>query len=251
MITYTIPIEFNKFERESLKNKLLPSVIMIGAISVMGAIGVIGAIFDVTLITTISFLMLTITIPIGAIIYYKQPHTISQHATNQLNKIVQFEDGTVVPLHQFIVWQESNRHQIVTRIAYDSPVKVIFDNEKIENPQSDADVERNADIDTCRATFGIKSIKDMSDWINQRLSMFETYEKGRRKRVYEKRRMNNNEKQQHAVSKANDLPEPQSVYQLGHDIDKDAKENERQLNALMDKQKEIIEDARERQKGRL
>lgn len=245
MITYTIPIEFDKSDRKNnIKTLLFVAFIT-------GSIGIGFTVIQAPLVVTFTFLISALVAILGSLVYYKRPQTISQHATDQLNRIVQFEDGTVVPLHQFIVWQESNRHQIVAKIAYDNPVKVIFDNEKIENPQSDADVERNADIDTCRATFGIKSIKDMSEWINQRLSMFETYEKGRRKRVYEKRRMNNNEKQQRAVSKANDLPEAQSVYQLGHDIDKDAKENERQLNALMDKQKEIIEDARERQKGRL
>lgn len=242
MITYTIPIEFDKFKRKINSNDLLAGALMIG---------VVGAVFGVILTMTVSFLMIALCIVIGTIIYYKQPQTISQHATDQLNRIVQFEDGTVVPLHQFIVWQKSNRHKIVTQIAYDSPVKVIFDNEKIENPQSDADVERNADIDTCRDTFGMKTNKEMSEWINRRLDMFEDYHEGRQKRIYEQRRMRNNEKQQHAIENADELPDAQSIYQLNHEVEKDAIDNEQQLNALIDRQKAIVEDAKERQKGRI
>ena len=243
MITYTIPIEFDKFKRKIDSNDLLVGALMIG---------VVGAVFGITLTMIVSlFFIIPLSIIIGAIIYYKQPQTISQHATDQLNRIVQFEDGTVVPLHQFIVWQKSNRHKIVTQIAYDSPVKVIFDNKKIENPQSDADVERNADIDTCRDTFSMKTNKEMSEWINRRLDMFEDYHEGRQKRIYEQRRMNNNEKQQRAIENANDLPEAQSVYQLGNDVNKDALENEEQLNALIDRQKSIVENAKEKQKGRI
>jgi len=240
MITYTIPIEFDKFKRKINSNYLLAGALMIG---------VVGAVFGVILTMTVSFLMIALCIVIGTIIYYKQPQTISQHATDQLNRIVQFEDGTVVPLHQFIVWQKSNRHKIVTQIAYDSPVKVIFDNEKIENPQSDADVERNADIDTCRDTFGMKTNKEMSEWINRRLDMFEDYHEGRQKRIYEQRRMRNNEKQQHAIENADELPDAQSIYQLNHEVEKDAIDNEQQLNALIDRQKAIVEDAKEKQKG--
>lgn len=240
MITYTIPIEFDKFKRKINSNDLLAGALMIG---------VVGAVFGVILTMTVSFLMIALCIVIGTIIYYKQPQTISQHATDQLNRIVQFEDGTVVPLHQFIVWQKSNRHKIVTQIAYDSPVKVIFDNEKIENPQSDADVERNADIDTCRDTFGMKTNKEMSEWINRRLDMFEDYHEGRQKRIYEQRRMRNNEKQQHAIENADELPDAQSIYQLNHEVEKDAIDNEQQLNALIDRQKAIVEDAKEKQKG--
>ena len=240
MITYTIPIEFDQFKRKINSNDLLAGALMIG---------VVGAVFGVILTMTVSFLMIALCIVIGTIIYYKQPQTISQHATDQLNRIVQFEDGTVVPLHQFIVWQKSNRHKIVTQIAYDSPVKVIFDNEKIENPQSDADVERNADIDTCRDTFGMKTNKEMSEWINRRLDMFEDYHEGRQKRIYEQRRMRNNEKQQHAIENADELPDAQSIYQLNHEVEKDAIDNEQQLNALIDRQKAIVEDAKEKQKG--
>lgn len=240
MITYTIPIEFDKFKRKINSNDLLAGALMIG---------VVGAVFGVILTMTVSFLMIALCIVIGTIIYYKQPQTISQHATDQLNRIVQFEDGTVVPLHQFIVWQKSNRHKIVTQIAYDSPVKVIFENEKIENPQSDADVERNADIDTCRDTFGIKSVTEMSEWIDQRLGIFESYHEGRQKRIYEQRRMRNNEKQQHAIENADELPDAQSIYQLNHEVEKDAIDNEQQLNALIDRQKAIVEDAKEKQKG--
>lgn len=240
MITYTIPIEFDKFKRKINSNDLLAGALMIG---------VVGAVFGVILTMTVSFLMIALCIVIGTIIYYKQPQTISQHATDQLNRIVQFEDGTVVPLHQFIVWQKSNRHKIVTQIAYDSPVKVIFDNEKIENPQSDKDIERNADIDTCRDTFGMKTNKEMSEWINRRLDMFEDYHEGRQKRIYEQRRMRNNEKQQHAIENADELPDAQSIYQLNHEVEKDAIDNEQQLNALIDRQKAIVEDAKEKQKG--
>ena len=240
VITYTRPIEFNKSKMKNCTEQLLAGAIMIS---------VIGAVFGIVLTMTISFLIIVPCVVIGAIIYYKRPKNISQHATDQLNRIVQFEDGTVVPLHQFIVWQKSNRHKIVTQIAYDSPVKVIFENEKIENPQSDADVERNADIDTCRDTFGIKSVTEMSEWIDQRLGIFESYHEGRQKRIYEQRRMRNNEKQQHAIENADELPDAQSIYQLNHEVEKDAIDNEQQLNALIDRQKAIVEDAKEKQKG--
>jgi len=242
MITYTIPIEFDKFKRKINSNDLLAGALMIG---------VVGAVFGVILTMTVSFLMIALCIVIGTIIYYKQPQTISQHATDQLNRIVQFEDGTVVPLHQFIIWQKSNRHKIVVQIVYDSPVKVIFENKKIDNPQSDKDIERNADIDTCRDTFGIKSVTEMSEWIDRRLGIFESYHEGRQKRIYEQRRMRNNEHQQHAIEHADELPDAQSIYQLNNDIKKDAIDNEQQLNALIDNQKTIVEDAKERQKGRI
>lgn len=242
MITYTIPIEFDKFKRKINSNDLLAGALMIG---------VVGAVFGVILTMTVSFLMIALCIVIGTIIYYKRPQTISQHATDQLNRIVQFEDGTVVPLHQFIIWHKSNRHKIVVQIVYDSPVKVIFENKKIDNPQSDKDIERNADVDTCRDTFGIKSVTEMSEWIDQRLSIFESYYQGRQKRIYEQRRMRNNKHQQHAIENADELPDAQSIYQLNNEIKKDAIDNEQQLNALIDNQKTIVEDAKERQKGRI
>ena len=245
MITYTIPIEFDKSDRKNNMKALLFTAF------ITGAIGIGFTIIQAPLVVAFMFLISALGAILGSLVYYKRPQTISQHATDQLNRIVQFEDDTVVPLHQFIVWQKSNRHKIVTQIAYDSPVKVIFDNEKIENPQSDADIERNADIDTCRDTFGMKSNKEMSEWINRRLDMFEDYHEGRQKRIYEQRRMNNNEKQQRAIENANDLPEAQSVHQLGHDVNKDALENEEQLNALIDRQKSIVENAKEKQKGRI
>lgn len=245
MITYTIPIEFDKSDRKNNMDALLFTAF------ITGSIGIGFTIIQAPLVVAFMFLTSALGAILGSLVYYKRPQTISQHATDQLNRIVQFEDGTVVPLHQFIVWQKSNRHKIVTQIAYDSPVKVIFDNEKIENPQSDADVERNADIDTCRDTFGMKTNKEMSEWINRRLDMFEDYHEGRQKRIYEQRRMNNNEKQQRAIENANDLPEAQSVYQLGNDVNKDALENEEQLNALIDRQKSIVENAKEKQKGRI
>lgn len=245
MITYTTPIEFDKSDRKNNVKALLFVAF------ITGSIGIGFTIIQAPLVVTFTFLISALVALLGSLIYYKRPQTVSQHATDQLNRIVQFEDGTVVPLHQFIVWQKSNRHKIVTQIAYDSPVKVIFDNEKIENPQSDADVERNADIDTCRDTFGMKSNKEMSEWINRRLDMFEDYHEGRQKRIYEQRRMTNNEKQQRAIENANDLPEAQSVHQLGHNVNKDALENKEQLNALINKQKAIIEDAKEKQKGRI
>lgn len=245
MITYTIPIEFDKSDRKNNMNALLFTAF------ITGVIGIGFTIIQAPLVVAFMFLTSALGAILGSLVYYKRPQTISQHATDQLNRIVQFEDGTVVPLHHFIVWQKSNRHKIVTQIAYDSPVKVIFDNEKIENPQSDADVERNADIDTCRDTFGMKTNKEMSEWINRRLDMFEDYHEGRQKRIYEQRRMNNNEKQQRAIENANDLPEAQSVYQLGNDVNKDALENEEQLNALIDRQKSIVENAKEKQKGRI
>ena len=245
MITYTIPIEFDKSDRKNNMKALLFTAF------ITGVIGIGFTIIQAPLVVAFMFLTSALGAILGSLVYYKRPQTISQHATDQLNRIVQFEDGTVVPLHQFIVWQKSNRHKIVTQIAYDSPVKVIFDNEKIENPQSDADIERNADIDTCRDTFGMKTNKEMSEWINRRLDMFEDYHEGRQKRIYEQRRMNNNEKQQRAIENANDLPEAQSVYQLGNDVNKDALENEEQLNALIDRQKSIVENAKEKQKGRI
>lgn len=245
MITYTIPIGFDKSDRKNNMNALLFVAF------ITGSIGIGFTIIQAPLVVTFTFLISALIALLGSLVYYKRPKNISQHATDQLNRIVQFEDGTVVPLHQFIVWQESNRHQIVAKIVYDSPVKVIFDNEKIENPQSDADIERNADIDTCRATFGTKSVKEMSEWINHRLTLFEDYHQGRQKRVYEKRRLSNNQKQQHAIDKANDLPESKSVYQLGETIDKDVLDSENQLHALMNKQRDIVESAKERQKGRI
>ena len=245
MITYTIPIEFDKSDRKNNMKALLFVAF------ITGAIGIGFTIIQAPLVVTFTFLISALIALLGSLVYYKRPQTISQHATDQLNRIVQFEDGTVVPLHQFIIWQKSNRHKIVVQIVYDSPVKVIFENKKINNPQSDKDIERNADIDTCRDTFGIKSVTEMSEWIDQRLGIFESYHEGRQKRIYEQRRMRNNEKQQHAIENADELPDAQSIYQLNHEVEKDAIDNEQQLNALIDNQKTIVEDAKERQKGRI
>ena len=242
-MTYTIPIEFEEIERKNNARALLLGTLITGLVSIGSML------MQVPFFATIILLLITLGLILVALIYNKRPKNISQHATDQLNRIVQFEDGTVVPLHQFIIWHKSNHHKIVAQIVYDSPVKVIFENKKIDNPQSDEDIERNADIDTCRDTFGMKTNKEMSEWINQRLDMFEDYHEGRRKRIYEKRRMTNNKRQQHAIENANDLPEAQSVHQLGQDVDKDALENEEQLNALIDRQKAIVEDAKEKQKG--
>lgn len=245
MITYTIPIEFEEIERKNNARALLLGALITGLISIGSML------MQVPFFATIILLLITLGLILVALIYNKRPKNISQHATDQLNRIVQFEDGTVVPLYQFIIWHKSNRHKIVVQIVYDSPVKVIFENKKIDNPQSDKDIERNADIDTCRDTFGIKSVTEMSEWIDQRLSIFESYHQGRQKRIYEQRRMRNNEHQQQAIEHADKLPDAQSIYQLNNEIKKDAIDNEQQLNALIDNQRTIVEDAKERQKGRI
>src|SRR5699024_4829575 len=72
-----------------------------------------------------------------------------------MNRIVQLENGKLLPKYKFIDWEKSKIDMIVLSIPLDSdnqPLKQI-DNKHVENPETKEDYEQNAFVDVFRKSF--------------------------------------------------------------------------------------------------
>ena len=240
MKTYTIPLEYQDIKQSRGEKWLIPLAVVLAITCLLGIFLQSTILLGVTLLLAIVSVVL--------LLYKKTTKQVSEKATTELNKIVQFENGALVPLYQFVIWQDSSREFVIAKVLYDSPIQRTFKNERINHPQNETDVQRNADIDTCRDTFDYLDALALTKFIDERLSLFEDYREHQLDQAYIERRQQNI-KHQYTMDELNQLPDAQSVLKLERQINQDNDDALNQLSQLESDQRRVIEHAQQKQKG--
>lgn len=158
-------------------------------------------------------------------------------STKSLNKVIEFNDGALAPMYEFINYRKSNADTIVITINDESGVRAILDNEVIENPLTDSEIDYNEKIKLCNKQFGYLNSGQLIDYIDENLELFEETE-----RIKNEKRIEDNMQRQIKMKRFYNQPYLyEQLDELKLDINEQKMSEIKHLNKLQKEQDKIVQ----------